>query len=71
MLDSATLWARGNETAETISTMGGVVTPAQPLMVIVPRDNPLELEAFIENKDVGCVSVSRKWRARLRPLGPP
>ncbi|MDD2669910.1 HlyD family type I secretion periplasmic adaptor subunit [Zoogloea sp.] len=38
-----------------IHTQGGVVTPAQPLMVIVPKDNPLEVEAFIENKDIGFV----------------
>lgn len=38
-----------------VHTIGGVVTPAQPLMVIVPRDNALEVEAFIENKDIGFV----------------
>lgn len=34
-------------------TEGGVVTPAQPLMVVVPADQPLEVEAFFENKDIG------------------
>ncbi len=34
-----------------VHTVGGVVTPAQPLMVIVPGDNPLEIEAFVENKE--------------------
>jgi hemolysin D len=38
-----------------VHTIGGVVTPAQPLMMIVPEDNPLEVEAFIENKDIGFV----------------
>ncbi len=38
-----------------VHTVGGVVTPAQALMVIVPRDNPLEVEAFIANKDIGFV----------------
>ena len=38
-----------------VHTVGGVVTPAQPVMLIVPRDNPLEVEAFIENKDIGFV----------------
>lgn len=38
-----------------VHTVGGVVTPAQPLMVIVPKDDPLEIEAFVENRDVGFV----------------
>ncbi len=38
-----------------VHTVGGVVTPAQPVMVIVPHDNPLEVEAFIENRDIGFV----------------
>ncbi len=42
-----------------VHTVGGVVTPAQPLMVIVPGDNPLEVEAFVENKDIGFVHGSQ------------
>ncbi len=38
-----------------VHTLGGVVTPAQPLMVIVPLDNPLEIEAMVSNRDVGFV----------------
>lgn len=38
-----------------VHTVGGVVTPAQPLLVIVPRDAPLEVEALIANKDMGFV----------------
>lgn len=38
-----------------VHTKGGVVTEAQPLMLIVPSDNPLEVEAFFENKDIGFV----------------
>ncbi len=38
-----------------VHTLGGVVTPAQPLMVIVPQDHPVEVEAQVENKDVGFV----------------
>lgn len=43
-----------------VHTVGGVVTPAQALMVIVPADNPLEVEAFIENKDVGFVDAGQE-----------
>lgn len=38
-----------------IHTQGGVVTEAQPLMVIVPTDQPVEVEAMFENKDIGFV----------------
>jgi len=39
----------------TVHTIGGVVPAAQPLMQIVPADAPIEVEAFVENKDVGFV----------------
>src|SRR5262249_46794647 len=38
-----------------VHTIGGVVTPAQALMVVVPAGSPLEIEAMIQNKDVGFV----------------
>ncbi|PZW46114.1 HlyD family type I secretion periplasmic adaptor subunit [Pseudomonas sp. URMO17WK12:I2] len=38
-----------------IHTQGGVVTQAQPLMVIVPSDQPVEVEAMLENKDIGFI----------------
>jgi hemolysin D len=38
-----------------VHTVGGVVTPAQALMVIVPRDSQLEVEAMVSNHDVGFV----------------
>lgn len=39
-----------------VHTVGGVVTEAQPLMMVVPKDNPIEIEAFVENKDIGFVN---------------
>ena len=38
-----------------VHTVGGVVTPAQSLMVIVPSDSKLEIEAMVSNHDVGFV----------------
>jgi len=38
-----------------VHTIGGVVTPAQQLMVIVPMEEGIEVEAVIENKDIGFV----------------
>ena len=44
----------------TVHTVGGVVTPAQTLMTIVPAEATLEVEAFVENKDVGFVSTGQQ-----------
>lgn len=38
-----------------VHTVGGVVTPAQALMAIVPSDDALEVEATVLNKDIGFV----------------
>lgn len=49
----------------SVHTVGGVVTPAQPLLVIVPRDNPLEVEVFIQNKDIGFVNAGREAEVKV------
>jgi hemolysin D len=38
-----------------VHTVGGVVTPAQQLLIVVPQDHPVEAEVKVENKDVGFV----------------
>ena len=38
-----------------VHTLGGVVTPAQQLMVVVPEATGIEIEATLPNKDVGFV----------------
>jgi len=38
-----------------VTTVGGVVTEAQPLMLIVPKGAKLEAEVNVENKDIGFV----------------
>ena len=38
-----------------VHTVGGVVTPAQTLLVIVPNDSRLEIEAMVGNRDIGFV----------------
>src|SRR5262249_1374355 len=40
-----------------VHTVGGVVTPAQALMVVVPADSGLEIEAMVSNRDIGFVHV--------------
>ena len=42
-----------------IHTIGGVVTPAQALMVIVPAETRLEIEAMISNRDIGFIEVGQ------------
>lgn len=39
-----------------VHTVGGVVTPAQELLKIVPQEGNLEIEAWVLNKDIGFVS---------------
>jgi hemolysin D len=48
-----------------VHTIGGVVTPAQPLMVITPSDYQAEVEAFLENKDVGFVKIGQRAEVKV------
>ena len=59
-----------------VSTVGGVVQPAQPLMVIVPCSSAeasgqagcasgLSVEAFVQNKDIGFVRVGQRVAVKL------
>ncbi|HGG6556737.1 TPA: HlyD family type I secretion periplasmic adaptor subunit [Salmonella enterica subsp. diarizonae serovar 61:i:z] len=46
-------------------TPGGVVTAAQPLMVIVPADEPVEVEAFVENQDIGFIHPGQSVAVKI------
>jgi len=48
-----------------VHTVGGVVTPAQALMVIAPSDYQPEIEAVLENKDVGFVKVGQRVEVKV------
>ncbi len=48
-----------------IHTVGGVVTPAQELMIIVPQSAQLEIEAYVENKDIGFVYEGQSAAIKL------
>lgn len=48
-----------------IHTVGGVVTPAQALMVVVPREEAIEVEAFVENKDIGFVNAGQEAQVKI------
>lgn len=42
-----------------VYTVGGVVTAAEPLMVIVPQQDSIVIEAMVENKDIGFVQLGQ------------
>jgi hemolysin D len=48
-----------------VHTVGGIVQPAQPLMVIVPSAAPIEVEANILNRDIGFVREGQRVRVKL------
>ncbi|WP_413707687.1 HlyD family type I secretion periplasmic adaptor subunit [Ralstonia sp. Ralssp110] len=49
----------------TVHTVGGVVPAAQPLMQIVPQQGVIEVEAFMENKDVGFVQEGQEAQVKI------
>jgi len=49
----------------TVHTIGGVVPAAQPLMQIVPGQGVVEVEAFLENKDVGFVREGQEAQVKI------
>ena len=48
-----------------IHTVGGVVTPAQSLLVIVPSDSRLEIDATVSNRDVGFVHAGQEAEIKI------
>ena len=49
----------------SVHTLGGVVTTAQALMEIVP-DDALEVDAMIENKDIGFVYAGQRAAVKVQ-----
>jgi hemolysin D len=43
-----------------VTTVGGVVTAAQPLLTLVPEQSPLEIEAQVMNRDIGHLQVGQR-----------
>jgi membrane fusion protein, hemolysin D len=48
-----------------IHTIGGVVTPAQSLLVVVPSDSRLEIEAMVSNRDIGFVQPGQEAEIKI------
>jgi len=49
----------------SVHTVGGVVTPAQQLAVVVPSDSMLEVEAMISNRDIGFVHTGQEAQLKV------
>jgi hemolysin D len=45
--------------------VGRVVTPAQPLLVLVPQGSHLEIEAMVSNRDVGFVEPGQEAEIKV------
>lgn len=48
-----------------VHTVGGVVSPAEKLMVIVPQDGGIEVEALVLNKDIGFVEAGHPVAVKI------
>jgi hemolysin D len=48
-----------------VHTVGGVVTPAQPILVVVPSDSRLEIEAMVSNSDIGFVHAGQQAEIKV------
>jgi HlyD family secretion protein/hemolysin D len=48
-----------------IAGLGTVVTPAQQLLSIVPTDDKMEVEAILENRDVGFIAVGQRVELKV------
>jgi hemolysin D len=51
-----------------VHTIGGVVTPAETLLVVVPKDQTLEVEARVLNKDIGFVRAGQPVTVKVESL---
>ncbi|OKO77715.1 HlyD family type I secretion periplasmic adaptor subunit [Bradyrhizobium sp. NAS96.2] len=48
-----------------VHTVGGVVTPAQQLLVVVPSESRLEIEAMVSNSDIGFVHAGQQAEIKI------
>ncbi len=48
-----------------VHTVGGVVTPAQALAVVVPGESRLEIEAMLSNRDIGFIHTGQEAEIKV------
>ena len=49
----------------TVHTVGGVITPAEPAMLIVPAEDSLQVEARVNPPDIDQIALGRDARVRI------
>lgn len=49
----------------SVHTVGGVVSEGQALMMVVPDDALLEIEAYADNKDIGFIEVGQDAEVKV------
>ncbi len=64
-LDKLPAPVSGTVTGLQFHTIGGVVTPAQTIMTIVPDGTPLVVDAVVENKDIGFIKDGQEAVIKL------
>lgn len=48
-----------------VTTIGQVVSPGQALVVVVPSDGTIEVEALVQNKDIGFLQVGQEATVKV------
>ena len=49
----------------SVHTVGGVISEGESLMMIVPDDVKLEVEAYADNKDIGFIEVGQEAEVKI------
>jgi hemolysin D len=48
-----------------ITTVGGVVTPAEKLITIIPKNAPLLIKATVQNQDIGFIAKAMEAEVKI------
>ena len=56
---------KGKVAQLAVFTVGGVVTPAQVLMLLVPDGTVMEVEAWAANKDIGFLKIGQSAEVKI------
>jgi hypothetical protein len=64
-LQTLTAPVHGTVQQLAVHTEGGVVTPAEAFLAIVPADSHLEIEAMISNRDIGFVHEGQEVAVKI------
>ena len=56
----------GRVQSSVIANVGQVVASGQEIMRIVPHDSKLEIEAYVENRDIGFVTIGQEAVVKIK-----